>query len=145
MWKINIVIMIVAVFLSCKQSVKDSNCSDFKLGTFYYNSKQSGRSYFITRTASIQTERDSFTGATTKAHINWINDCAYQLDYINETMSNQDTIAEYLKTHSLKTKILKTKKGEIDGTRYNYCVFETSVFGVNQKLMDTLWKHESSD
>jgi len=145
MRKLNIVVLIVAVFLSCKQTTKYSNCSDFKSGIFHYIAKEAGNLYFITRTDSIQTERNSITGVITKAHIKWINDCEYQLNYIDEVDSNKDTIAEYLKNHTLTTRILKTKTGEVNGTRYNYCVFESSMLGVNQKLVDTLWKNDSTD
>ena len=145
MWKINIVVLIIPFFLSCKQSTKYSNCSDFKSGIFHYTAKETGNLYFITRTDSIQTERNSTTGVITRAHIKWINDCEYQLNYIDEVASNKDTVAGYLKNHTLTIKILKTKTGEANGTRYNYCVFESSMLGVNQKLVDTLWKHDSTD
>ena len=143
MWKINVVILIIPLFLSCKQS--DSNCGDFKFGTFHYNAKETGNLYLITRTDSTQTERNSSTGEIITAHIKWINDCEYQLNYIDEVVSNKDTIGGYLKAHALTTRILKTKAGEINGTRYNYCVFESSMLGVNQKLVDTLRKRYSTD
>ena len=143
MWKINTLVLLISFLLSCKQTAKDPNCSDFKFGTFHYTAGKTGNKYLITRTAdSIQTERNITSGDITRAHIKWIDDCEYQLTYIDEVVSNKDTIVGYLKTHTLNTRILKTKSGKENGNWYSYSVFESSMIGTNLKLVDTLWKKD---
>ncbi len=93
----------------------------------------------------MQREYNLTTGAIVWAKIKWINDCEYELQYIDGLTSNHDSIAGRNKTYVLTNKILKTATGEINGTRYNYCVFESSISGVVQKLHDTLWKHDTTD
>ena len=140
---IQIFAIALVTFQSCNHSNLQSHCSDFKTGIFHYN--VNGIAHSISRTDSIQIENDLTTGSIVKAKIKWINECEYELNYFDDKSYSKDTILGYVKTHTLTTKILKTKAGEINGTRYNYCVFESSMPGVAQKLIDTLWKHDASD
>ena len=138
--------IIVSSFLfSCAHSNKDLNCSDFRSGSFYSTPSKDGTSNSISRSDTIQREYNLTTGAIVWAKIKWISDCEYELQYIDELTTKQDSIAGHIKTHVLTNKILKTVAGEINGTRYNYCVFESSSLGVIQKLRDTLWKHDTTD
>lgn len=145
--KINTLILITSslILFSCTYSSKDLNCKDFKNGVFHSTLSQNGASNSISRNDSMQREYNLTTGAIVLAKIKWINDCEYELTYIDEKSSNQDTIHGFIKPQIFTNKILKTVAGEINGTRYNYCVFESSLFGVSQKLTDTLWKHDTTD
>ena len=120
------------------------NCADFQNGSFF-SRKPGGNFTTISRSSSIQTERNLENGTIRAARIKWLNDCEYELNYLDETEANQDTLNGYFKNHTLTNRILKTKAGEVNGTNYNYCVFESSIFGISQKITDTLWKHDSTD
>jgi hypothetical protein len=147
MLKINSIILITfsSVFFSCTHSDNNQNCKDFRNGVFHTTQSLDGTSKSIIRRDSMQKEYNLTTGTIVWAKIKWINDCEYELEYIDEVITKQDTIGEHTKAHILTNRILKTVAGEANGTIYNYCVFETSTFGVSHKLRDTLWKHETTD
>jgi hypothetical protein len=143
--KTDILFILSFALFSCKHLNKDLNCKDFKTGVFHYTPEQGGTSYKIFRSDSLQREYNMTNGSIVWAKIKWINDCKCELQYIDEMTTKQDSIVEHLKSHIWTTEILKTVAGEVNGTRYNYCLFESSLFGVNQLFRDTLWKHEITD
>ena len=79
------------------------------------------------------------------AKIRWISDCEYELTYIGVITTTNDTILDHLKKSPLQFKIIRTEAGEAGETRYNLCIIESSMNGINQKLIDTLYKHSDSD
>jgi hypothetical protein len=147
MLKINTFFSITLSFIvfSCTHPNKDHNCKDFRNGVFHSTRGQNGTSNTIFRNDTMQKEYNSTKGTIVWAKIKWINDCEYELQYIDELITKQDTIEAHMKTHILTNRIFKTVAGEANGTIYNYCIFETSKFGVSQKFRDTLWKHETTD
>ena len=147
MSKANAIFSILTSFIlfSCTRSNKSLSCSDFRIGTFSYKQSQSGNLYSISRNDSIQREYSLTTGGVVFAKIKWVSECEYELQYISDSTATKDSIAEYIKAHTLTSKILKTASGEINGTRYNYCIIESSMPGISQKLRDTLWKHDATD
>jgi hypothetical protein len=147
MSKVNTIILntLSLILLSCTHTSKDHNCKDFRNGVFHSTTANNGTSNKIFRNDTMQKEYNLTTGSICWARIKWVNDCEYELEYINEITTNKDSTSRHKKAHILTNRILKTVAGEINGTVYNYCVFESSMFSNSQKLRDTLWKHETTD
>lgn len=127
-----ILILFFATFLwtSCDSSRKNFSCDNFKTGRFELHSEFNNSTSIIDRDDSIQTETNTLTGHIVKAKIKWTDKCEYELIYVEQTLNSSDTIVPLIQSKSLNTKILKATK--------DYYVFQSSMEGINNILIDTL-------
>ena len=72
-------IFALTIIQGCSYSQK---CSDFHNGTFEIADKEHDYFGLIVRNDSVQIETNQKTGKITKCSINWINDCTYELTYL---------------------------------------------------------------
>jgi len=115
-------LLIISLLTSCYNQKR--NCSDFKKGKFYSESKIEGKKYTSTfeRNDSIQTE--IFDGQTYYFKIRWTNDCEYIIQ--NKHPKNQE------EKKPVQMKILTTNS--------NSYTFEYSFVGDSKKQIGTVTK-----
>jgi len=79
----------------------------------------------------MQTEKDEKTGNVAKLRIKWIDDCNYELKFIESTFNFPDSILQLQKAEILKTKIV--------GGTDDYYLFESKSNILKNVLKDTMW------
>ena len=137
MSKQNIAICIFLFFLlnSCVNKSRKLNCSNFKKGYFFSTIKENGIRSQIDRSDTLQIESDN-DGKKIVSRIKWLDDCQYELRDILDTNG----------LHSVISRIVKTKSGEANGTKYYYSIVESTIKGANQKNIDTLYiRYDGTD
>lgn len=65
------------MLLSCLSTYSQSNCADFKNGTFKFTDKETGRVCIITRDDNKQTEKMEDTQEVYDFTIKWLDSCTY--------------------------------------------------------------------
>ncbi len=106
------------------------DCQAVKTGVFKLEDIESGRTYRIERTSTIQTETLMHSGDTSKYNVTWINDCKYELRIIE----GREEVFEFY-----KDKILKIEITETYSDRYS---FKAYIDGTNIEFYQTLIKLE---
>ena len=129
-----VIILAAVTFLlsqfACHLKKNDKNCERFKNGKFLYHSEDANSYTIITRTDSIQTERDSATGKILYSKIKWLGPCEYELRLWKGSAPFSDTVYEYLRSYPVNTKIVKAEN--------EYYIFESTTEGSDVKLIDTM-------
>lgn len=109
------------------------DCASVKKGNFYFYHTTSGKSYFISRNDSIQTEIDIETKDTCYLRVNWKTACSFELNYIRATQA----VSEELGTTGKSTIVLV----EISKVTKDYYVSTASIPADNFRgAPDTLWR-----
>ena len=124
MKKFCLALMIILSLSSCFQP--ERNCTDFKTGTFEFQSYLEGelvKSRFV-RNDSI--EIDYFRGKTDTSSIRWINNCEYIISNLNPKNRAEEK--------PIHIKILTTKE--------NTYTFEYGLVGESKKQRGTVVKVE---
>ena len=70
--KLLVIFSVLLTQIACHSKETDKNCERFKNGKFLYHSEVANSYTIITRTDSIQTERDSATGKILYSKIKWL-------------------------------------------------------------------------
>lgn len=105
--KLFAIISLLFIFTSCFEP--ERNCSDFKTGTFEYETYLNGELATSTFKRNDSIEIDEFQGKSDTSSVRWINDCEYILKNLNPK-----SMAEEKPIH---IKILTTNK---DGYTFEY-------------------------
>lgn len=122
MQKFLLLLLLATGFVSCYQP--ERNCSDFKTGTFEFESYLNGELVKTRFVRNDTMEIDYFRGKADTSSIRWINDCEYLV-----TNQNPKNRAEEKPIHM---KILTTKK--------NTYTFEYGLVGDTKKQKGTAVK-----
>jgi hypothetical protein len=120
-------IFMLNVFISEAQK---ADCALFRRGTFTIKSPIDESYTIIVRTDSTQTETNTLSNQQMIARITWTSNCSYELLYLSGITNKGDSIPASMQAKPLRTKILKTTK--------DYCVFESSMDGIEMKYSDTM-------
>jgi len=124
--------VILVVLLACTSQVKN-DCTQFKTGDFEY--RTNGLLYAISRKDSLQTETNKINGGVTKTSIKWLNDCSYQLRFLETSQIYPDSIDQLIRTTYLTIEVL-------NWTDYYYVYIAKSNL-TDYVMTDTLWiKHK---
>ena len=115
------------------QACSGNDCSRFKSGNFVYHIKGQGDdfSFFINRNDSIQTEVNSKTGDISKVKVTWIDDCNYELRFLESTAIYVEPILSLRKNSVLKNEIVSSTN--------DYYIFKTTQDNSEIIFTDTLW------
>ena len=108
--------------LSCKNPERD--CSNFKTGTFTFETLLDGELIATTFTRNDTLEVDFFNGKADSSSVRWINDCEYIVKKLNPKSMSEEK--------ALHMKIIAT-----DGDFYT---FEYSLVGETNKQRGTAKK-----
>lgn len=122
MQKVLILFLLMILMISCYQ--QERNCSEFKTGTFEFQSYLDGELVKTTFTRNDSLEIDYFKGETDTSSIRWINNC----EYIIKNLYPKSRAEE----KPLHIKILTTK-----GNTYT---FEYGLVGDTRKERGTATK-----
>lgn len=122
MQKVLILFLLMILMISCYQ--QERNCSEFKTGTFEFQSYLDGELVKTTFTRNDSLEIDYFKGETDTSSIRWINNC----EYIIKNLYPKNRAEE----KPLHIKILTTK-----GNTYT---FEYGLVGDTRKERGTATK-----
>jgi len=60
-----------------------TNCSDYRIGTFEYHRLNLKGNYIVERTDSTQIEHDLVLGTKAVFKIHWTSDCEYELTHVD--------------------------------------------------------------
>lgn len=88
--------------LSCLLTYSQSNCSDFKNGTFKFTDKETNRVCIITRNDNKQTEKMEDTQEVYDFTIKWLDSCTYTVTPTTATIKKNK---EILKLGTMTVKI----------------------------------------
>jgi hypothetical protein len=131
-------LLLLLVFIGCKSKDETSDCQKFRNGTFRLADEPIPNTYIITRNDSIQTELDQRTNITARFRVKWINECSYEMLYIDQDKTDTDidsaTAALYAEMKKASTVIKITSTGP------DYYVFETLMDEGKVKYSDTIWR-----
>ncbi len=115
--------LVIIQLFSCN-SKKEDYCTSYRNGRYLY--KTADVVIIIERKDSVQNEINPQTGVNTSTKIEWFGDCEYKLYY-----PANDSNAEVLKTNIISNKIIFASN--------EYYVFEASMNGSVEKVIDTIW------
>ena len=118
------IIPAIALLLLTSCFNAERNCTDFKTGTFEFQSYLEGELVTTRFTRNDSIEIDSFRGKTDTSSIRWINDCEYILKNLHPKNRAEEK--------PLYIRILTTK-----GNSYN---FEYGLVGETDKRKGTAVK-----
>lgn len=90
------------ILLCCLSAHSQSNCSDFKNGTFKFTDKESGKICIITRKDNEQTEKIENTQEVYYFAVKWVDSCTYTLTPTAATVQKNK---EILKLGTMTVKI----------------------------------------
>jgi hypothetical protein len=112
---------------------KDVKCDQYRNGTFYYHFKMNEKiSHFtFTRNDSTQAEVNNDNGNIALYNIRWIDNCSYELKFIEGTEKLPENLLSLKKKMVIKTTILA-------GTNEYYLFKSTSNLS-DGVLSDTIW------
>lgn len=121
--KLIVAMLLVQIFaLSCESP--ERNCSDFKTGTFTFETLLDGELVATTFTRNDTLEVDYYKGKADSSAVRWINDCEYIVKKLNPRSMSEEK--------ALHMKIIAT-----DGDFYT---FEYSLVGETSKQRGTAKK-----
>ena len=92
----------LCILSSCFFGYSQSNCGNFKDGTFKFTDKESGKVCIITRKDNEQTEKIENTQEEYSFAIKWVDSCTYTL---TPTASTLQKNKEILKLGTMTVKI----------------------------------------
>lgn len=105
-------LLLLMLYCACqprhKSEASPTDCSRFKRGTFFYESKGDPNLYKFERADSIQKEIIGKSGGFVNLKINWTGPCTYELTFLDQQITGIDSVAESLKK-TLKVKVEITK------------------------------------
>ena len=131
----------MAFTLSCSNAEKDLDCNRFISGEFYTKAKENIPGFLVTRTDSLQYEKNQSTGSVSTFEIKWLDDCEYELIFLFEKKGDSLIVP----SNSLKDSIrLIPSKIRILTIGNGYYVFEFEKKGINFKVRDTVWVNKSA-
>jgi hypothetical protein len=87
----------------------------------------------VTRTTSVQTERDSQTGEVLESKIKWLSDCRFQLFTNVLSQSKSDSTVQEQLEIPINIEIVSVNKG------FYVCEGKSSVNGKKFHVLDTLY------
>ena len=118
---------------ACSDSQLSNDCSRYRKGMFYYHFKDSDRvsHYTVARTDSIQTETNADNGNVARYKIHWINNCSYELRFIEGTEKLPQEILGLKRKMVLQTTILSGNK--------TFYLFRSTSNASDKILQDTIW------
>ena len=108
-------------------------CKKYRVGTFYYHfqTDESIRHFRVVRNNTTQTEINEDNGNITKLKLHWIDDCTYEMRFLEGTEVLLKDLLDVKKKMILKTTI-------ISSTDEYYIFKSTSNFSTHE-LIDTIW------
>jgi len=121
-------LIIIGNFFSCREKL---TCKSFRSGKFIYNTKIDNTQFMIDRSDSIQIETDLKTRFITKAKINWISDCEFEMHYVSSEDTALEKFSSMLGNIPVMVRILKI--GD------DYYIFEQEIEGSKMRITDTMW------
>jgi hypothetical protein len=122
------------LFTSCNTSSSEKgSCSQYRTGKFRYHVKgKNNNNYFvIERNESTQQETNEKTSATSTASVKWINNCTYELRYLEGAKHLSASSSRLKKSIVIKTEIVR-------GTD-EYYIFRSKSSVSDKVLQDTMW------
>jgi hypothetical protein len=124
--------LVMPLLTACDMS-SSKTCEQYRKGTFYYHfvDHDAVVQYTMIRNDSVQTETNMKTGNISKYKIHWINNCSYELHFLEGTEVLPRERLELKKGMVLRTTI-------ISGTNSYYCFNSTSNL-TDRVLNDTIW------
>jgi hypothetical protein len=110
-----------------------NKCDQYRNGTFYYHFKIKEKisHYIMTRNDSMQIETNSESGNIAKYKIRWMDNCSYELKFIEGTEILPEKLLNLKKTMLIQTSILS-------GTK-EYYLFKSKTNLNDLVLTDTIW------
>ncbi|RXG24112.1 DNA topoisomerase IV [Leeuwenhoekiella marinoflava] len=120
------ILVLVTSFILVGCYNQEKNCTDFKTGTFTFETYLNGEVVKTTFTRNDTLEIDFYQGQVDSSNIRWINDCEYIAEKINPT--------GIMDRKALHFKILTTKD--------NTYTFEYALVGETKKQKGTVTKIE---
>ena len=126
----NFLVVIILLSIACGVTKNRTSCKDFRNGKFSMRSEFDGSETVIERRDSIQIETNLASGSVINSKVSWTNPCEYELMYTSSIVLGSDSIHSFVQARRLKTKILKVED--------DYYIFESSMDGIELKLIDTL-------
>ncbi|KAF2519215.1 hypothetical protein E0W68_05435 [Flavobacterium salilacus subsp. salilacus] len=93
----------ICILTSCFYGYSQSNCTDFRNGTFKFTDKESGKVCIITRKDNEQTEKIENTQEEYHFAIKWVDSCTYTLTPTATTVQKNK---EVLKLGTMTVKII---------------------------------------
>lgn len=126
------VLSTIVLILFLENSPPQRDCQSVRKGKFYFQPKNSGKKYFIIRTAFIQKEVEVNSIDTSYWKIKWIADCKFTLEFSHKTGKMTVEEKSYYTSHKLLVEILNVKK--------NYYSFKADLDSISGRpSIDTLW------
>ena len=110
-----------------------TNCSKVKTGSFFYLAKSDKRKIVVTRTDSVQIERDSQTGEVIESKIQWLSNCQYQMFMNVLSQSNSDSTTPQRLQVPINIEIVSVNKD------FYVCEGSSSFKNKNFHVLDTLY------
>lgn len=110
-----ILISLCTIFISCE--IPERNCTDFKTGTFSFETLLDGQLVETTFMRNDTLEVDYFQGKIDSSSVRWINDCEYIVKKINPKRMSEEK--------AIHMKILTTEG--------DFYTFEYSLVGESNK------------
>jgi hypothetical protein len=94
------ILILSLTVLNCTAQSKD--CTRFKTGTFKYADPEL-KDWIVTRTDTVQIEKNSKTGRTLIGKVEWVSDCEYDLTFIDVNSPNKEILGKKVNVNILNT------------------------------------------
>ena len=121
---------LITVVESCLTS-NQNNCRKYRTGNFYLHSRYNGLDYYLKRSDSFQIETKKQTGLKSKWKIKWLNECEYNLKFVNEDRDSSNINSSSISLPDLNYKIISSSE--------KYYIYSCEINKQLNPIVDTIW------